>query len=179
MAAFESQISGVGSDCSTNLATTAAQLIFVNFQCTLLLTIPETTSPSIVSPSAIALIGGILLFHHSMIDEMISLLLRLNGRGELSYRMIDSKWTFQVDRYLTTEICCDNSKFFTTLVEHSIIVLKWAITSLFFFYFCLFYKQLTMSRFNKSCRWLDSSRGPLVLEATAMPTEPQPLPNFQ
>ena len=26
------------------------------------------------------------------------------------------------------------------------------------------------------CRWLDSNRGPLVLEAPALPTEPQPLP---
>ena len=31
--------------------------------------------------------------------------------------------------------------------------------------------------FNKFCRWLDSNRGPLVSEATAQPTEPQPLPN--
>ena len=29
--------------------------------------------------------------------------------------------------------------------------------------------------FNKSCRWLDSNRGPLVSEATALSTEPQPL----
>ena len=26
------------------------------------------------------------------------------------------------------------------------------------------------------CRWLDLNRGPLALEATALPTEPQPLP---
>ena len=26
------------------------------------------------------------------------------------------------------------------------------------------------------CQWLDSNRGPLELEATALPTEPQPLP---
>ena len=26
--------------------------------------------------------------------------------------------------------------------------------------------------FNKLCRWLDSNRGPLVLKATALPTEP-------
>ena len=31
--------------------------------------------------------------------------------------------------------------------------------------------------FNKFCQWLDSNRGPLVLEATALPTEPQPLPD--
>ena len=30
--------------------------------------------------------------------------------------------------------------------------------------------------FNKFGRWLDSNRGPLVSEATALPTEPQPLP---
>ena len=29
--------------------------------------------------------------------------------------------------------------------------------------------------FNKSCRWLDSNPGPLVSEATALPTMPQPL----
>ena len=28
------------------------------------------------------------------------------------------------------------------------------------------------------CRWLDSNRGPLVSEATALPTEPQPLPKI-
>ena len=30
--------------------------------------------------------------------------------------------------------------------------------------------------FNKSCRWLDSNCRPLVSEATAQPTEPQPVP---
>ena len=29
--------------------------------------------------------------------------------------------------------------------------------------------------FNKSCQWLDSNLGPLILEATALPTAPQPL----
>ena len=28
----------------------------------------------------------------------------------------------------------------------------------------------------KVCRWLDSNRGPLVSDVTALPTEPQPLP---
>ena len=32
--------------------------------------------------------------------------------------------------------------------------------------------------FNKSCRWLDSNPGPLVSEATALPTAPQPLPQM-
>ena len=29
--------------------------------------------------------------------------------------------------------------------------------------------------FNKFCRWLDSNHRPLELEATSLPTEPQPL----
>ena len=32
--------------------------------------------------------------------------------------------------------------------------------------------------FIKFCRWLDSICGPLVLEATDLPTEPQPLPKM-
>ena len=32
---------------------------------------------------------------------------------------------------------------------------------------------------TKICRCLDSNRGPLVSEATALPTEPQPLPKFE
>ena len=52
---------------------------------------------------------------------------------------------------------------------------KWAICGLFFFYFRLFYKQLAINMFYKSCQWLDSNPGPLVSEATALPTV-QPLP---
>ena len=47
----------------------------------------------------------------------------------------------------------------------------------FFRYFCLF-QHLTANMFViKLCRRLDSNCGPLELEATALPTEPQPLPN--
>ena len=39
------------------------------------------------------------------------------------------------------------------------------------------FQQLTVNMFIiKSCRWLNSNCGPLVSEATALPTEPQPLP---
>ena len=45
------------------------------------------------------------------------------------------------------------------------------------FYFRLLYKQWTVNMFNlKFCWWQDLNCGPLVLEATALPTEPQPLP---
>ena len=53
---------------------------------------------------------------------------------------------------------------------------KWAIHDIFFFYLRLFYKQLTVNMFNKSCRWLDSNQSPLVSEATALPSMPQPHP---
>ena len=35
-----------------------------------------------------------------------------------------------------------------------------------------------VNMFNKSCLWLDLNQCPLVLEATALPTAPQQLPNF-
>ena len=37
-------------------------------------------------------------------------------------------------------------------------------------------KQMFNIKIN-FCQWLDSNHGPLVSEATALPTEPQPLPN--
>ena len=51
-------------------------------------------------------------------------------------------------------------------------------SGLFFFYFRLFDTlQLTVTKCSlKICQCLDSNRGPLVSEATALPTEPQPLP---
>ena len=54
---------------------------------------------------------------------------------------------------------------------------KWAILGLFFFIF-VFSIQLTVNKWMsviKVCRWQVSNRGHLALEATALPTEPQPL----
>ena len=61
---------------------------------------------------------------------------------------------------------------------HCSFFLKMAHSRPFFFIFVrLFYKQLTGNiGSKKSCRWLDSNCGPLVSEATTLPTEPQPLP---
>ena len=73
---------------------------------------------------------------------------------------------------LTPEISCANP------VIGNILVKKWAIRGLFFFYFRLFYKQLTVNMFNKSCRWLDSNPGPLILEATALSTAPHHCPSI-
>ena len=57
---------------------------------------------------------------------------------------------------------------------------KPAISGLFFFYFRLFNTiQLTVNKCSiKICRCLDSNRRPLISEATALPTELQPLPIF-
>ena len=47
-----------------------------------------------------------------------------------------------------------------------------------FFFIFVFSIQLTVICSIKFCRWLDSNCGTLGSEATALPTEPQPLPNF-
>ena len=44
------------------------------------------------------------------------------------------------------------------------IFLNWPCPASFL-YFRLFYEQLTVNMFNKSCRWLDSNRVPVVSEA--------------
>ena len=46
------------------------------------------------------------------------------------------------------------------------------ITGLFFFIFVCSKVNMLIIKF---CWWLDSNLGPLVLEASALPTEPQPL----
>ena len=46
----------------------------------------------------------------------------------------------------------------------------------FFLYFCLFSTVLIQLIENQICWWLDSNRGTVVSEVTALPTVPQPLP---
>ena len=56
---------------------------------------------------------------------------------------------------------------------------KWAIPGLFLFIFRLFI-QLTVNIAQcKFFRWVDTNSGPLFLESTALPTEPQPLPKVE
>ena len=55
---------------------------------------------------------------------------------------------------------------------------KWAIPAVFFLYFCRLNTVDSKQIFNKICQWLDSNRRPLVLEATALPTEPLQLPKL-
>ena len=52
---------------------------------------------------------------------------------------------------------------------------KWTIPDLFFFIF-VFSIQLTANDQYNFSQWLDSNHGPLELEVTVQPTEPQPLP---
>ena len=56
-------------------------------------------------------------------------------------------------------------------------VFLWAIPGIFFLIF-IFSKQLTVNVQYIFCRWLDPNCGPLILEVTALPTEPQPLPKL-
>ena len=62
----------------------------------------------------------------------------------------------------------DLAKFWST----AIWFFKWDFLGLFFLFFSL---QLTVNVQYKICQWLASNRGPLESEATAPPTEPQPL----
>ena len=57
---------------------------------------------------------------------------------------------------------------------------NWPFPASFFFISSFQYTvdSKQMFNINKFCQWLDSNRGPLVSEATALPTEPQPLPNL-
>ena len=52
-----------------------------------------------------------------------------------------------------------------------------AILGLFSLYFCLFNTVVNNVQLKFS-PGLDSNRGPMVSEATALPTEPQPLPEM-
>ena len=66
-------------------------------------------------------------------------------------------------------------------MKHSIVFLSFKKMGPFPASFSLFssFLQLTVNLFViKSCQWLDSNHGPLVLEATALPTETQPLPTL-
>ena len=74
------------------------------------------------------------------------------------------------------------------MVSHYVILTSLLFFILFFFYFLLFFYyilklllsigvhlNLPCFHFNaRSCRWLDSNPGPLGLQATALPTAPQP-----
>ena len=76
-----------------------------------------------------------------------------------------------------------------SLIEHTLDLRQYTkqLLALFFkrngplfFYFRLFNTmQLTVNKYSmKICQCLDSNRGPLLSETTALPTETQPLPWF-
>ena len=68
---------------------------------------------------------------------------------------------------------------FVTQLNNIYFLKKLAIPRLFFFYFRLL-DTIHMTVENecsiKFCQCLDTNHGPLVSEATALPTEPQPRP---
>ena len=61
-------------------------------------------------------------------------------------------------------------------MDQSRPIFKAAISGLFMVYFQFFNIVDSKQMFyRKNCQWLDLNRRPLVSEATALPTEPQPL----
>ena len=64
---------------------------------------------------------------------------------------------------------------FTDSNPVSNVLIQDGLTRPLFVYFCLFHSKQVLCKIG---RWLDSNRGPMVSEATALPTEPQPLPKI-
>ena len=62
---------------------------------------------------------------------------------------------------------------FSSIEQFAIFFTIWLYLFIFSFYFRLFDLQLV----DKVCQCWDSNRGYLVSEATALPTEPPPLPH--
>ena len=60
-----------------------------------------------------------------------------------------------------------------TVFLNKYIFWKWAIPGLLFLFIFVFSIHLIVNKWIKFCRWPDSNCKPLVLEATAPPTEPQ------
>ena len=67
---------------------------------------------------------------------------------------------------ILVSLCIDHE------TDQLLLLKRWAISGLFFFIFVLSIVQLEV----KFCRCLDLNCGSLVSEATALPSEPQPLP---
>ena len=68
------------------------------------------------------------------------------------------------------------------VVWHCLFFKNGPFPASFFLYFRLYNTADSKQMLNKFCRWLDSNRGPLVSEATALPTEPHnhcPVWHFQ
>ena len=69
--------------------------------------------------------------------------------------------------------------FFKLICFHAIVFLKNGLSPPLFLFFRIFSTSLIQLIVNKIWRWLeDSNCGSLVLEATTLPTEPQPLPKL-
>ena len=66
----------------------------------------------------------------------------------------------------------------TFLTEQNVIF-NGTFATCFSFIFTFSTNSLTVNMFNKSWRWLESNPGPLVLDVTALPTVPQPLPRTE
>ena len=85
--------------------------------------------------------------------------------------------TYNKHGWVAWHVCLSNAS--PSCFKQILFFKKWAIPGLFFFIFVFSIQMKVNNDQYKFRRWLDSNRGPLVLEATALPTEPQPLPLTQ
>ena len=96
-----------------------------------------------------------------------------------------NSFLFDQYTYLVALVIMELMKLIVTAILFSIetclfyLFLKMGHSRPLFLYFRLFNTQLTAHKCSiliNFCRWLASNRGPLESKATALPTEPQPLP---
>ena len=92
--------------------------------------------------------------------------------------LLESK-SWNEERFVESLDMLEATKLIVCGLSISVVFLRGAIPGLFFFIFVFSIVQLVDKiLLIKFCRCLDSNRGSLVSEVTALPTEPQPLTNL-
>ena len=120
--------------------------------------------PSSFASSIEQLIGGIFKFFVDFASQNAPFISRIFGSTIIIIKTIGIMTPVKMTIAQTTLVFLKNGPFPSSF-------------SLFLsFQYTVDSKQI-FNKYIYFCQWLDSNRGPLVLEATALPTEPQPLPN--
>ena len=104
---------------------------------------------------------------------------RETNRAQQSRRDISTRSSISIPGYMFDHFWRNASNQLVYSFEWDLTCSKMGHSRPLFLYFCLFNAQLTVYKCSiliNFCRWLHSSHGPLVSEATTLPTEPQPLP---
>ena len=172
MTGIELRISGVGGDCSTNCATPNARntrsynWYTLLYLCSLAHNLHQSFFLSICLS-----LSRTQMQHHFLIVNYTH-----SYRSTFPLKLVPFKILLFI---VNINLNWSDSQQHTNLIFHSLSLFckKWAIPGLFFFIF-VFTIQLVVIECSiyKFCQWLESNRKSLVLEVTALPTAPQPMP---